>query len=144
VVTDFDDPARLRVLAGWLDALERPDFSVGEWDGGRRDARGVIQMPYVERSDEAQRFVSDVAGAGWVYPFDWAAWAATPAARALLAEPARVAAAQPDDLARLLTTIVRGDRFSEGTLLHAHESGLLAAIARRASALLEADRDDRP
>jgi hypothetical protein len=138
VVTDFDDPARLRVLAGWLEAFERPDFSVGEWGGGQPDAQGVIQMPYVERSDEAQRFVTEAASAGWIFPFDWPTWAATPEARALLGDPARVAAASADDLARLLTTIVRGDRFSEGTLVHAHESGLLTAITRRAATLLEA------
>lgn len=35
-----------------------------------------------------------------------------------------------------LTAIVRGDRFNEGLLLDAFQSGLLARIARRAAALL--------
>jgi len=37
----------------------------------------------------------------------------------------------------VLTTLVRGERFSEGTLSEALESGLLLAIARRAEALLD-------
>ena len=55
-----------------------------------------------------------------------------------LGDPTRVASASADDLARLLTTLVRGDRFADGTLAHAHESGLLRAIARRAEVLLRA------
>jgi hypothetical protein len=44
--------------------------------------------------------------------------------------------ASPDDLARLLTAIVRSDRFVEGSLVGAFESGLLTRIAQRAAALL--------
>jgi len=35
----------------------------------------------------------------------------------------------------LLTTIIRGDRFSEGELAGAYESGMLRAIVRRAAEL---------
>jgi hypothetical protein len=75
-----------------------------------------------------------------VHPFDWPAWAASPDGRRLIEAPDRIASATADDLGRLLTTIVRGDRFSEGQLLHAAEAGLLLAIARRAAALLD-ERD---
>jgi hypothetical protein len=37
----------------------------------------------------------------------------------------------------LLTAIVRSDRFVEGSIEGAFESGLLAAICRRAAVLLE-------
>ena len=47
--------------------------------------------------------------------------------------------ATADDLARLLTAIVRSDRFSEGSINGAFESGLLARIARRAATLLAAE-----
>ena len=37
----------------------------------------------------------------------------------------------------LLTAIIRSDRFTEGSIAGAFESGLLARIARRAASLLE-------
>jgi hypothetical protein len=51
-------------------------------------------------------------------------------------DPEATAAATPDQLARLLTAIVRSDRFVEGSIAGAFDSGLLARIARRAAALL--------
>ena len=47
----------------------------------------------------------------------------------------RVAHATAEQLTKLSTSLVRGDRFSEGTLAWAFESGLLLAIVRRAAAL---------
>ena len=133
---DHADPARLRVLAAWADELERPGFTIGTWSGGQRDAEGVIHMPYVEYSADGLRFMRDMGAGGWVYPFDWMTWASTPEARILIEDPSRIADASAEDLARLLTTIIRGDRFSEGQVLGAYERGTLTAIARRARTLL--------
>ena len=63
--------------------------------------------------------------------------ARTDEARAIHAEPARIAAASPLQLAQLVTMFVRGDRFNEGYLLEAFVQGHLTAIARRAKALLD-------
>ena len=49
----------------------------------------------------------------------------------------RVATMTPDELERLVTAIVRSDRFVEGSIEGAFQSGLLARISRRAAALLE-------
>ena len=35
------------------------------------------------------------------------------------------------DLARLLTVVIRGDRFAEGALAQAIESGLITAVLRQ-------------
>jgi hypothetical protein len=40
------------------------------------------------------------------------------------------------DLARLVTAIVRGDRFTEGNLAGAMQRGFVTAICRRAAVLL--------
>lgn len=132
----------LRALARWAGILQRRGFRFGTWAGGQSDANGIIQMPYVIRSDEADAFVRDLVANGWVHPFDWRAWADSPAGRRLLDNPGEIANASAVDLARLLTTMVRGDRFNEGMLLGAFERGALAAAARRAAALLDA-RDAR-
>lgn len=42
----------------------------GHWAGGERLPDGSIQMPWYEFSAEAERFLDDVRGAGWVTPFD--------------------------------------------------------------------------
>ena len=125
----------LRVLAAWVPTLGAPDLDFGQWEGGdERD--GVIQMPWYDYSPIARRFMREATGAGFVQPFDWMAWMATPPAQALVADPSRVSSADADDLRRLLTAIIRGDRFTEGNVAGAFESGMLLAIARRAEALL--------
>lgn len=74
---------------------------------------------------------------GWVLAeFDWSEWAHGPEYKTLVANPANVASADPLALARLLTAHFRQDRFCEGHLLGAFESGHLAAIVRRAGELV--------
>lgn len=60
----------------------------------------------------------------------------TPEAQALIADHANIASATPDQLVKLATSLVRSDRFTEGSLAGAHESGLLTAIVRRASVVV--------
>jgi hypothetical protein len=73
---------------------------------------------------------------GWVKVFDWSEWEKTPEARELIDNHKRVAAATPAQLAKLLTVYIRADRFDEGSLNVAFESGVLTAIVLRAEALL--------
>jgi hypothetical protein len=48
-----------------------------------------------------------------------------------------VSSATADELRKLLTVYVRAERFGDGTLENAFESGMLTAIVRRAQALAE-------
>jgi hypothetical protein len=82
-------------------------------------------------------FVEAMTRAGWVLAFDWATWAQSAEGQRLLGEPHHIASATPDQLGKVLTALIRGERFSEGTLNDALQSGLLLAIARRAEALLD-------
>ena len=127
----------LRVLAGWVPRLASPDLDFGHWVISEPDQDGVMQMPWFDYGPEARRFMAEVSGAGFVQPFDWMAWMNTPEARALVADPNRVATVDAEVLRRLLTSIIRGDRFIEGNVVGAFESGMLLAIARRAQALLD-------
>ena len=122
-------------LARWGDEFARPDFSLGEWVPARKDEAGVIQMGWYEQNEVARRFVSEMYQLGFVHNFDWMAWLGTPGAKRYLTGPEAVATADADDLARLLTAIIRGERFSDGELEGAHESGILLAITRRAGEL---------
>jgi hypothetical protein len=62
-------------------------------------------------------------------------------ARALLEDPAAMREATPEQLARVLTVIVRLERFSDGTMAGAVRSGLVARLLRRAAVLAEATAD---
>lgn len=137
-MTDDAEPdlrRRLSALADFLPALEGPDFEAGRWHDSER--RGEVwTMPWYELGPTAEAFLRAVVGNGWMMiGFDWPTWASTAEAMALRTDPAALADATPDQIAKLLTALIRSDRFNEGTLGDAFESGYIAAIARRAAAL---------
>jgi Family of unknown function (DUF6508) len=131
----------LHRLASYEQVFAAPGFSVGSWAGGERDASGVIQVPYYELSDEMTHFTRDMAALGWVRPFDWMSWSATPRGQQLITEPAAIGTATAEELANLLTTIIRGERFSDGEIEGAFRRGSLLAIMRRAGALARSETD---
>jgi hypothetical protein len=133
------DPVhRLRPLAAFADVLASADFDFGHWVTSTRRDDGVYTMPYFELSQGALDFL---AAAPLDRNFDWPPWQGTDEAQSLMHNRAALEQATPEQLVRLLTALVRGDRFTEGNLAAAFEAGLLAAIARRAAAIVEsADR----
>lgn len=134
MTADPERRERLQRLAAHLPTFEAAGFVFGTWVPSRTRADGVIELGWYEPSAEARAFLGNLGG--WITPFDWPAWANSPEGQRLLHDPAAVASASADDLGKLLTSLVRGNRFSEGTLAWAHESGLLVAILRRAEVLL--------
>jgi uncharacterized protein DUF6508 len=134
--------ARLEALAAFADELEAPDFDAGTWHDSERSHSPEVEgevwtMPWFELSERAEAFVRSAASNGWVRPFDWMRWVETDEAMALRDDRAKLANATPDQLQRLLTAVIRADRFSEGSLAWAFETGLVAAIARRAGNLAD-------
>jgi len=127
---------RLRILADTLPALEAPDFVAGRWHDSEQRDDGVWTMPWYELSPTSDAVLRAVGESGFMQPgFDWPTWAKTPEAIALRNDPDALAAATPDQLGKLLTALVREDRFNEGALGDTFESGFIAAIARRAKVL---------
>jgi hypothetical protein len=137
-VLSAEDRERLRLLARHKARLETPDFAFGSWMPSRTDAGGVIHLGWYQLSPEAEALLSDVRAGSWVQPFDWQAWMASPEGMRLTSEADAVATASVQDLEHLLTAIVRSERFTDGSIAGAFESGLLTAIVRRAGELLEA------
>jgi hypothetical protein len=138
VSTPPPDPIaeRLRPLADLVPILEAADADFGYWEAPP-PVDGVHRMPYFVFGPTAEAFQAAVGRGGWVtMGFDWGTWLKTEDGQALRDRPEALSAASADDLSRLLTAIVRSDRFVEGSIAGAFESGLLARIARRASALL--------
>ena len=132
-----DLAARLRPLAELVPILEAPDANFGYWDTSPT-VDGREHLPWFVFGPTAEAFIAAVAGGDWIITaFDWMSWLKAGEGQALRDDPEAVARATPDQLAMLLTAIVRSDRFVEGSIEGAFESGLLSRIARRAAALLD-------
>jgi hypothetical protein len=133
---------RLRPLADVLPMLEAPDADFGHGElPAPRD--GVHSLGWFEFGPTAEAWRTAVAQGDWIVGgFDWRAWLSSDEGRSLHGDLAAIASAMPDQLARLLTAIIRSDRFVEGSIAGAFESGLLAGISRRASVLTGSSRSE--
>jgi hypothetical protein len=119
--------------------LDAADADFGHWVVPPARA-GVHSLGWFEFGPVGEAWRAAVGAGGWVVTgFDWRSWLATPEGRSLRDDPDAVAGATPEHLERLLTAIVRSDRFVEGSIEGSFESGLLARISHRAAALLAAD-----
>jgi len=118
---------RLAAIAEFLPLFEAPDFQFGEWD----NTPG--HMPYFMLSAEALQFVHAASANGWVTPrVAWVEWKDTPHAQQFATDISNISHATAWDLECLLTTLIRQNRFVEGALASAFESGMLTAIVHRA------------
>ena len=73
----------------------------------------------------------------WVEPFDWPTWMETDEAALLRDDHNALANASSEQLQKLLTVIVRQERFVEGSLAEHFESGLIDRIMDRAAVLAD-------
>jgi len=134
---DEDWADRLRAFAPFDAAIRDPSFQFGIWHYADTNPDGTTSLPWFEYSDEATAFLS--ATSGWMIDgFDWRTWSQTDEARRLLDDPAALDHATPQQIARLLTALTRQDRFVEGELAGAFESGLFGRILRRVAGLSNA------
>jgi hypothetical protein len=130
--------ASLRIIADTLPMLESRDFTPGVWHDSWQRPDGVIVMPWFESSPQADEFRAAVGRSGLLQmAFAWPDWTSTPEAIALRTDREALARATPDQLGKLLTMLIREDRFNEGALAESFESGLIAAVARRSGSLAD-------
>lgn len=131
---------RLQRLAAYAPALRG---SADTWiETTPPQGSGTAADPYVMGSGvprltrAALDFVQMLYDAGWVLTdFDWVGWVDTAEGRALHSD-SEVAAVTEMQLAKLLTALIRRDRFADGTVAETFETGLMAAIAARAAVLV--------
>jgi hypothetical protein len=135
-----DTTTMLQALAAFGPELRDPDASAGKWSDqkGSGTIDDPLAMPHYEQSDLLNRFEAMAYNAGWIQDFDWMEWSRGPEARRLMRDNASLARATVDQIANVITTLVRSDRFSEGALARSFEIGTLLALAERAEALLAA------
>ena len=126
------DPAPLLPFA---DLFADPNFVFGKWGGG--DSRdGIVQLPFYAFSKGAQDFLRAVDKGSWVRPdVNWRGDAEGERYHHLCSEPAALETATVDEIALVLTSLVRGDRYSEGILAKAFEERLIQRLLARIEAL---------
>lgn len=127
----------LKTLAPWAADFNNRDFSFGRWAGGE-NVDGVIQSANFAFSDAAQDFLSAVSDGHWVRPeINWSGETERAEFYRLRDDPDAIACASVEQIAHLLTTLVRGDRFNEGMLAKAFNDGILRQTLDRVQALAE-------
>ena len=84
------------------------------------------------------QFVAAAYANNWVSSdINWVEWMKTDEAKKLRDDPTALAKASEHDLACLLTTLIRQERFCEGSLEVAYNSGLITGILQRAASMLD-------
>jgi len=129
---------RLRALAAFRPIFGRDGFVLATTIPSRVED-GIIVLGGSILAEDARRFYEMAYDYGWVRPLDWSAWRDTPAGQRLIQDPVAMMLASPDDLACVLTTCIRADRFCDGYLNDAFASGLITRVLARAEALLASD-----
>jgi hypothetical protein len=96
----------------------------------------VIGMPYMNWSHELKQFVELSYQLGLVVPFDWMSW---PIPR----YDGQVSLTSPVDTVKIVTSVIRGDRFNEGLLDSCLSSGNLRPAYMVFNAAFGSDRNLR-
>ena len=138
-----DLQTKLQGLARFVPIFTALGFEFGKRCHPGRDSSGALEFPYFSLTKAGHNFLRTAYALGWVRMFQWAEWKDTPEGRGLMESHDRIAEATPDQLEKLLTVYIRGDRFNEGLLNSAFESGHLTAIVKRAEALLDGPTADQ-
>jgi O-acetyl-ADP-ribose deacetylase (regulator of RNase III) len=127
---------RWQALFARADALTDADLEV-RWGGGHQVEPGVTHMPYPIYSDAVHEVLALLSGLHTVVVFDWMRWVRVNPlpAEGLGAAPVAVAV-------RITTSIIRGERFSEGTIEQAIDNGMLRAIIDRLRRWFDSERVD--
>ena len=93
----------------------------------------MFEHPGGPSADELEAFVADCYERDFVVVFDWIEW--RDQGHVLLETSGAMERATLADLQRLLTLLIRQERFAEGTLAHAVEQGWIHAMLHRMTGL---------
>ena len=132
------DPEALKRIAAYEEFFSQRG-SEGTWNGEERGDSDVIQLPYLTYPETVHEFLDLISSSGFQVVFDWPKWEE---GRRILSNGAKeIRKADLTTLRKLLTAILRSERFCEGTLHGAIYDGTVSEILRRLRILLE--REER-
>ncbi|HPQ82201.1 MAG TPA: DUF6508 domain-containing protein [Candidatus Saccharimonas sp.] len=96
--------------------------SWGKMEGGDKDESGAIQMPYASPDPLVHKFLEVWYDKDLVIPFDWSEWDEGREWYTKTDE-SKYDSLNFETALKLLTAVIRNDRFNEGALMNAFESG---------------------
>jgi len=103
-------------------------LSFGEKGGGKQDEDRVMQLPFVIPAYVVTQFVDIVYEMPLMVSFDWPSWEE---GQKMLNDPGfDFDSIDIPTKCKLITAIIRNDRFADGTLVQAFESGLVLEILK--------------
>lgn len=120
-------------LAAFVPALEAASFKSGEWAGGETDGDGVITMPWFNQNADMSAFI-DACYPLMLKGFAWPEWIHTEDADRVQAD---FSVATEEEVRKVITAMIRQERFVEGLLASACQNGTFLKIARRAKVFAE-------
>ncbi len=134
------DQSTLRNIAAFAPLLAAPDFVAGEWAEVTRSPDGVLSLPWFRLSETASAFVAAISTQDVASHYLAVKDAEELASLMRLAQDsAAMADASVEQLGWVLTYQMRSERFVEGSLAQAFDTGLMRAIAERAAVLAALD-----
>ena len=130
--------ARLHRLAAFEARLSDPDDPAYENVPAIYEDGEMVQMPWWDARPVGMELLRSLREDGWLRPFNWIAWSSTPRGSKLLGSLDGLDDANEEELVRILTTLVRQDRFFDGALASAIQGGYVPHVCRRAGELADA------
>lgn len=102
----------------------------GQVKGGEKSDDGSIEMPYVEKNPLIMGFLDFMYENDLVIPFEWSRW---DEGREWYKsdDESKYEQLDAETALKLLTAVIRNDRFHEGALVSAFESGDFPKIINR-------------
>jgi hypothetical protein len=132
------DRDRLKRLAAFAPMFRDPKTVFGEMipPTGSGTTEDPLTFPWYKMSEVAHNFIDMAYKSGWVMEgFDWGKWSHSREGKRLYGNRNAILAADHRQLAKLLTLLIRNDRFSDGSLGKAYDDEILLAIVERAEVL---------
>ena len=100
----------------------------GEIRRREKDEKGVIQMPFIIEEEIVYKFINVVYDIPIIISFDWGAW--DEGRKFVNDKSFDFNSIDIPTKCKLITAIVRNDRFCEGCLVAAFEEGLILKILK--------------
>jgi hypothetical protein len=105
---------------------------LGYGKGGKRLTRIPSASPHVNYDEKVRAFFLLLRQTGFQIVYDWPEW---DEGRAILSDPEKIAKSDLLTLRKLMTALVRSDRFVEGVFLSAITDGRISLLLRRLKTL---------
>lgn len=124
--------AQIDAVLAFLPLLQQAEFVPLTWHVDEIE-KGVINLPWEERSKEISDMISALYDQGFIEGCDWTSW--QDMARVYVENPTELAKADFDTLKKLLTTHIRKDRFCEGHFSEMIRCGHIRGVFERLAEL---------